>query len=144
MEAPLDAPEKRPSVISATRRAKSHTCDGRCRIQHFSHTRTALWSFIADNHNITRHDLAALDRCNGILFAVKDSCRSFMYHHLRNNCRTFYNTAEFGARLPFRTAIPPVWLYGLSIGRMTSGFLFTQSFNILSNGLACYSHAGLM
>ena len=35
-------------------------------------------------------------------------------------------TAVSGARFPFRIAIPPVWLYGLSIGRITSGFLLTQ------------------
>ena len=58
--------------------AQTHACDGRCRIQHFSHARTALWSLITDNNNISRYNLAALDCCNGILFTVKDTCRSFM------------------------------------------------------------------
>ena len=38
-----------------------------------------------------------------------------------------FTTHESGAMLPLRTAIPPVTLYGLSIGLITSGFLFTQS-----------------
>ena len=35
-------------------------------------------------------------------------------------------TAVSGARFPFRTAIPPVLLYGFSTGRMISGFLLTH------------------
>ena len=38
-----------------------------------------------------------------------------------------FTTPPSGARLPLRTASPPVWLYGLSIGLITSGFKFTQS-----------------
>ena len=36
-----------------------------------------------------------------------------------------FTTLPSGARLPFKTAKPPVGVYGLSIGRITSGFLFT-------------------
>ena len=38
-----------------------------------------------------------------------------------------FTTLPSGARLPRSTASPPVVLYGLSIGRITSGFRFTQS-----------------
>ena len=93
MEAPRDAPLKRPSVIKSYRRSKSHTCDRRCRIQHLSHSRTAFWSFITDDYNVSGYDLAAFDRCDRIFFAVKDSCRSFVYHHFFYDCGTFYDTA---------------------------------------------------
>ena len=36
-----------------------------------------------------------------------------------------FTTLPSGARLPFNTASPPVGVYGLSIGRITSGSLFT-------------------
>ena len=118
--------------------AQTHTCDGRCRIQHFSHTRTALWSFIADNHNISRYNLAALDCCNGILFAIKDTCRSFVYHHLRNNCRTFNNTAvHCQVALQYRnTACLTVWIVDWADYLR---ILILASFNILTNRLACCS-----
>ena len=37
-------------------------------------------------------------------------------------------TDPSGARLPLRTASPPVFVYGLSIGLITSGFLLTLFF----------------
>ena len=39
-----------------------------------------------------------------------------------------FTTQPSGARFPLRTASPPFFIYGLSIGRMTSGFLFTAFF----------------
>jgi len=37
-----------------------------------------------------------------------------------------FTTEPSGARFPLSTARPPVLLYGLSVGLITSGFLFTQ------------------
>jgi len=36
-----------------------------------------------------------------------------------------FTTEPSGARFPFKTARPPVFVYGLSTGLITSGFLFT-------------------
>ena len=73
------------------RRSKSHTCDGRGRIQHLSHTRAALRTFVADDNNITGNDLTALDCLDGIFFTIEDSCRAGVLHHLRNDCGTLNN-----------------------------------------------------
>ena len=47
----------------------------------------------AIDYNIACYDLSTHDSGERILFTVKDSCRSFVYHHLFRYGRTFYNTA---------------------------------------------------
>ena len=74
-------------------RSQPHSGNCRSRVQHLTHTRSALRAFVTDHHNITCHDLAALDGCDRIFFTVKYSCRSFMYHHFRYYGGTFYHTA---------------------------------------------------
>ena len=107
-------------------RTKSHSCNGRSRVQHLSHSRTAPFGpFITDDTTSPATIFSAFDSSNRILFAVKDSCRSFMYHHLfRYNGRTFLQHRRPVQGFPFSTANPPVLLYGLSIGRITSGSQF--------------------
>ena len=72
-------------------RAKSHTSNCRSRIQHLTHSGTTLRSLIADNYYVSGNDLATLDSRNSVFLAVEHTCRTFMYHHLRNYCRTFYH-----------------------------------------------------
>ena len=49
------------------------------------------------------------------------SCTSISSHTAER-----FTTLPSGARFPFRTASPPVSLYGSSMGRMTSGFRFSH------------------
>ena len=53
IEAPLVAPEKRPSVIKATSPRQSHTGNQRCRRQHLPHSGSTLRSFVADDDYVT-------------------------------------------------------------------------------------------
>ena len=61
----------------------------------------------------------------GVMYMVS----SIDYHFFLRLGPVEYLISMFlsGARLPLSTASPPVWLYGLSIGLITSGFKFTQS-----------------
>ena len=72
---------------------KSHTHDRGSRVQHFSHTRAAFWAFVTDDDHITRIDLLVVDRCDSVFLRIKDSCRSFMHHHLSCYCRLLDNAA---------------------------------------------------
>ena len=120
-------------------RTKSHTCNGRSRIQHFTHTRTTLWSLITDDNNVACHDLAAADCLDGILLAVKDSGRAFMNLHLRNNGRTFDNCG-IRCQVSFQngdTAGLAVWI----LNRADDLRIFIDtSFDVLPYGLSGYCH----
>ena len=70
-----------------------HTGKRTCRIQHFPHTRTTLWSLVAYHDNISLYNTAGIDCLNGILFAVKHTGRSGMCHHAWINRRALYNAA---------------------------------------------------
>ena len=74
-------------------RTKTHTCNCRGGIQHFTHTGSSLGTFVTDYHHITCYNLAALDCFDCIFFAFEDTRRTFMYQHFFTYCRTFYNTA---------------------------------------------------
>ena len=63
------------------------------RVEHLAHTRTALRAFVADDNNVTRHDLAVVNGGNCVFLAVEHACRTFVHHHFRCNCRTLDNTA---------------------------------------------------
>ena len=120
-------------------RTKSHTCNGRSRIQHFTHTRTTLWSLIADHNNITCHNLAAADCLDGILLAVKDSGRAFMNLHLRNNGRTFDNCG-IRCQVSFQngdTAGLAVWILNWTDDLR---IFVDTSFDVLPYGLSGYCH----
>ena len=48
--------------------AQAHAGDHGSGIQHFPHARTALGSFIADHHHVTRFDFLAHDGFDGFVF----------------------------------------------------------------------------
>ena len=119
---------------------KSHTCDGRSRVQHLTHARTALRSLVTDDNNIASHDLAALDRCNRVFLTVKYTRWSLMYQHLRCNGRTFYN-ACIRCQVSFQdrnTASLAVRIVDRSDNLR---ILVDTALDILANGLAGYGHA---
>ena len=70
-----------------------HAGQRRGRVEHLAHARTALRAFVADDNNITRHDLAVVNGGNCVFLAVEHACRTFVHHHFRCNCRTLDNTA---------------------------------------------------
>ena len=122
------------------RRTKSHTCDCRGRIQHFSHSRTTLRSLITDDNNVTFYDLSAFDCRNRVFLAVKYSCRSFMNHHLCNNRGTFYDASVWCKIAPkySKSACGAVWIVN-----RTDYFrvqVYTV-FDVLTYCFSGYSHA---
>src|SRR6202041_1452640 len=50
--------------------------------QHFAHTRSALGSFIADDHNIAGMNLLTGDGGHGVLFGFKNARRTTMLQPL--------------------------------------------------------------
>ena len=70
-----------------------HASQRRGRVEHFAHARTTLRTFVADDNNVTRHDLSVVDGGNRIFLAVEYARRTLMHHHLRCNSRTLNNTA---------------------------------------------------
>ena len=71
-----------------------HSCQSTCRIEHFSHSRTSLRSFVSDNYYIAVYDLACIDSSDSIFFTVEDSCRTAVCQHFRSD-RTSLNYAAF-------------------------------------------------
>lgn len=54
---------------------------------------SALRAFVADDNNVTRHDLAVVDSGNCVFLAVEHTRRALVDHHFRCDCRTLDNTA---------------------------------------------------
>ena len=81
--------------------SKSHARNRRSGIQHFTHTRSTLRSFIADDDYIACHDLSALNSRYGILLTLKYSGRSLMHHHLFHHSGTFHHAAV-GCQIAFQ------------------------------------------
>ena len=120
-------------------RAKSHTGNCGSWIEHLSHTRTTLWSLIADNNNIACNNFTALDSSNCIFLAVKDTRRTFMNHHFRYYGRTFYN-AGIRCQVTFQNGDATsftVWIIN-----WTNHFRITvyYMFNVLTYRLSGHSH----
>ena len=140
-DAPRDAPLKRPSVISATLAAESHTCDRRSRIEHLTHARTAFRALITNDDHISRMYLAGFDRASVASSSHSNTLAGPSCTSISGTTAERFTTLPSGARLPFRTARPPVSLYGLSIGRITSGLQVCAAFDIFTDGLSGDGHA---
>ena len=63
-------------------------CGGNCK--HFAHSRSTLWSFIADHNNIALVDFASLYCRHCFAFVVEYTCWSCMLHKFFCTGRTFY------------------------------------------------------
>ena len=63
-----------------------HSCQSTCRIEHLSHSRTALRSFVSDNYYVAIYDLACIDSSDSIFFTVEYSCRTAVCQHFRSDC----------------------------------------------------------
>ena len=122
---------------------KTHTCDCRSRIQHFSHAGAAFGALVTNHNDIAGNNLAALDRSNRVLFAVKYPCRSFMNHHFRYNSASLYNTGirsqvafEYSdtARLRYRDFQSDESLRDCGLHRLR--YFRQRSFRLPSSGLS--------
>jgi hypothetical protein len=67
---PWVAPEKRPSVISATVSPSPRPAAPR-HVEHLAHARAALGAFVADDDHVVRLDLALLHRLERVLLALE-------------------------------------------------------------------------
>lgn len=74
MAAPRVAPK---SAVGDERHAaaEARAHDGGCRIEHFTHARTALGAFVTDHDDVAGLDAAAVDGLKRILLAVEDAGR---------------------------------------------------------------------
>ena len=70
---------------------ETHTSNHRCWCQHFTHTRTAFRSFVADNYNITFYDFTAYDSFNRFFFTIEYLCWTRMNKHICIYGTGFYN-----------------------------------------------------
>ncbi len=78
---PRVAPEKRPSVSSATVCAEIRmSADCRRHLQHLAHARAALRAFVANDQHVAGLDLAGLHGGKTFLFAIEDARRTAMLH----------------------------------------------------------------
>ena len=66
---PRVAPEKRPSVTSATESPRPAPMMRRRHAEHLAHARPALRALVADHHDVAGDDAPALDRREGGLLA---------------------------------------------------------------------------
>src|SRR5436853_7640580 len=55
--------------------AQSSAYDGTSNAQHFAHSWSTSWPFVANNHDITSLDLTMGHRTHRIFLAIKYSCR---------------------------------------------------------------------
>ena len=70
---PRVAPEKRPSVISATSSPNPCPADRGRHAEHLAHAGAALRPLVADDDDVAGHDLAAGDGRGGVLLALEDA-----------------------------------------------------------------------
>ena len=70
---PWVAPEKRPSVMSATRLAEPGALERAGHVEHLAHAGAALGPLVADHDHVVGLDLALLDRLEGVLLALEDA-----------------------------------------------------------------------
>src|SRR5699024_11010855 len=122
------------------RGAESVSGDGRRRIEHFPHARSAFRSFITDHDHIARIDLTALDRLSRFLITLEDPCRSFMHKHL-----VTYSGALYDASVRRQISFQDGKSAGLTV-RMVDGtddlrIQVFASFNILAHRFPCNCHA---
>ena len=118
---------------------KTHTCDCRSRIQHFSHAGAAFGSFVTDHNDIAGNNLAALDRSNRVLLAVKYPCRTFMNHHFRYNSASLYNTG-IRSQVAFEYSDTACLRIGIFNRTNHFGIAVYTGFDIFADGLSGYRH----
>ena len=125
IDAPLDAPLKRPSVISATEDPSPYPAIAEVG---FSISRIPgppfgpSYRITITSPGLIFPDLIASVASSSLSkILAGPSCTSISAQTAER-----FTTLPSGARFPLSTARPPVSLYGLSIGRITSGFLLTH------------------
>ena len=96
IEAPLDAPENLPSVISATSLSRPMPAMDEVGESISRIPVAALRSFIPDHDNIALLDLFAPDRFGRFLFGIEYHSRTGMHKHFLGDCRFLYNGAVLG------------------------------------------------
>ena len=124
MAAPRVAPEKRPSVMKGHILVQAHAGDGGGGIEHLPHAGAAPGPFVADDHHVTGHDLSGVDGGDGLVLTVEHPGGAGVDQHLRRYGGPLYHGAVRRQVSP-STASPPVFVYGRSRGRITSGSRFS-------------------
>ena len=130
-----------PSVRDQRNRGtESHTGNGGSRVEHLSHTRAALGTFVADHHDVSLADLSAEYRGDGVILGIKDPGRTFVYKHLGRN-RTLLDNSAFRrdvSRKDSQPARPAVRIF-----HRTDDFRIPVEciFNIFTDRLSGHGHA---
>ncbi len=75
---------------------KTHTRKRTGGGEHFTHTGTTLWTFVADDHDIAIFNLTAENRVDSLFFAVKHTRTARMHQHLLTHGTAFYHTTVGG------------------------------------------------
>ena len=111
---PRVAPEKRPSVSSATWALSSALRrDGRGDLQHLAHAGPALGAFIANDEHVAGLDLAGLHGGKAGLFGIEDARRAAMLVAIGGGD---LHHAAFGGEIAFENHQAAVGLDGLFEG----------------------------
>ena len=117
-----------------------HPCQSTRRIQHFTHTGTALGTFVSDDNNISGMDAACVDGCDGILFAVKHTRRACMAQHFGVNCASLYHTAIL-CDIPPQNRNAACFAIGVINGANQIVVLNVCTLDIFAQRFACCCHS---
>ena len=112
---PCVAPEKRPSVISATLVAEALADERGGDGQHLAHARPTRGALVADHDDVAGGDRPAM---TAAIAASSPSKTRAGPTWRRRSCPASLTTQPSGARLPRRIARPPVGLSGSASGRI--------------------------
>lgn len=93
MDAPRDAPEKRPSVMSATDLSSFIPASALVGLSISAHTGAAHRAFVSDDHHISRLDAAVVNGVDGAFLTVKHPRGTAVHQHLGSNRAALHHAA---------------------------------------------------
>ena len=122
------------------RGTESHTGNRRGRVEHFSHARATLGSFVADHHDVSLTDLSAEYRGDGVVLGIKDPGRTFVHKHLGRN-RALLDNSAFRRDVSRKDSQPA--RFAVRIVHRTDNFGIPVEciFNIFTDRLSGHGHA---
>ena len=107
--------------------------------KHFTHTRTTLWTFIADNNNIPTLNFAVLNSFHSFTFIVENPRRTCVLHKFFSTGRTFYNSSIWSkiSKQNCKSAVVAERVFNRA---QNFRFTVTNSGNIFCHSFTGYSH----